>query len=246
MTRATVVVCAHNEENYIKDCLRSIVAQTRLADLVIVVADRCTDQTVAVAKQELVRTPSVVIEKSHSSWKNNISENLSLGLARAVGDAFVVVDADIIVPRNFLEALLPDLERFAVASALVRTDPSRGLLNRLVALWERTYEFTPLGDQPRGGARAISIKSLEKVGGFRDVYAWESDLDKRLRAAGFKVNLDRRVSVLHRRKMSVSHSVAYQIQAGKARKELHVPLVRTLLHSIVRLRPFVIIGYLGA
>jgi GT2 family glycosyltransferase len=89
------------------------------------------------------------------------------------------------------------------------------------------------------------MKPLRLVGGFKDVYAWESDLDARLRKAGFKVKLDRNVSVLHRRKMTVTRSVAYQLQAGRARKELHVSPLRTLLHSVVRLRPFVMVGYLN-
>lgn len=246
MTSASVIVCAHNEERYIGDCLRSIRAQSLCADLVVVVADRCTDQTVAIAKSQLRGTPSIVVEKNCAAWRNSISENLQLGLSKAVGDVLVVIDADIILPRDFLATLLSDLVDCAVVSAAVRTDPSEGLLNRLVSLWELTYAFTPLGEQPRGGARVISIPALNAVGRFRDVYAWESDLDSRLRKAGYKVRLDRRVHVLHRRRMTVSHSVAYQIQAGRARRELGVSPLRTLLHSLVRLRPFVIVGYFGS
>jgi glycosyltransferase involved in cell wall biosynthesis len=244
LKHSTVVVCAHNEQNYIKGCLRSILSQSSKPDFIIVVADRCTDQTVNVARQVLASTPSLIIEKQTASWKNSISENLQLGLSRAEGEAFVVVDADIILSKEFLETLVPQLEEYAVVSALVRTDPLMGTLNRLVALWELTYTLTPLGDQPRGGARAISIGALKTVGGFRDVYAWESDLDNRLRHAGFRVKLDRRVSVLHRRKMTLNKSISYQMRAGRARRELGVSSLRTLLHSIVRLRPFVMIGYL--
>ncbi|MBO0888383.1 glycosyltransferase family 2 protein [Candidatus Bathyarchaeota archaeon] len=245
MIPVTVLVCAHNEEAYIGDCLDSVTAQTQIPALVIVVADRCTDRTEEIARQKLSSVPSLILEKDRSSWQNNISENLQMGLEKAKGVALVVVDADMVIPQRFLEALLSGLDSLAAVSALVRTDPSRGLLNRLVAAWELTYRFTPLGEQPRGGARAIATKPLRLVGGFRDVYAWESDLDTRLRKAGFKVKLDRNVSVLHRRKMTVARSVAYQIQAGRARKELHVSLLRTLLHSIVRLRPFVVVGYLS-
>jgi glycosyltransferase involved in cell wall biosynthesis len=241
---ATVLVCAHNEEAYIGDCLGSIVRQTQPPSLVIVVADQCTDRTVAIARAQLSNLRSMVLEKSRMLWRNSISENLQLGLERATGDALVVVDADMILPSMFLEVLLSRLDSLGAVSALVRTDPSRGMLNRLVALWELSYAFTPLGEQPRGGARVISMRPLKAVGGFRDVYAWESDLDTRLRRVGFQVKLDRSVSVLHRRKMTLAHSVSYQMQAGRARKELHVSLLRTLLHSIVRLRPFVILGYL--
>jgi len=238
------LVCAHNEEGYIEDCLRSIVAQTHPPKLVVVVADRCTDHTVAIAEKEPETLRSEVIEKTRSSWKNSISENLQLGLKHMLGDALVMVDADMTLPSTFLEALLPELDGYAVVSALVRTDPSKGGLNRLVALWELTYRFAPLGEQPRGGARAISISALTALGGFRDVYAWESDLDNRLRKMGFKVKLDRRVTVLHRRRMTLARSMAYQVQAGIARRQLGISAMRTMLHAVGRLRPFVLYGYL--
>jgi glycosyltransferase involved in cell wall biosynthesis len=246
LTGATVVVCAHNEENYITECLRSIVGQSWPPELTIVVADRCIDRTVTIARQELKGTPSIILVKDRASWRNSISENLQLALGRATGDALAVIDADITIPRRFLETLMPQLQKYAVSSPIVRTDPSPSLLNRLVAMWELTYAFAPLGEQPRGGARVISIGALRAVGGFKDVYAWESDLDSRLRRAGFKVRLDRTVYALHRRKMTLARSVAYQMQAGRARKELGVSSVRTLMHSVVRLRPFVMAGYLSA
>ena len=148
-----------------------------------------------------------------------------------------------VIPADFLAKLLPELKEFAVVSAVARTDPSRGILNWLVSSWERTYRFTPMGTQPRGGARVISTKDLDGVGGFRDVYAWESDLDTRLRASGRKLKLDTSVEVLHRRRMTIRHSIFYQIQAGRARRDLGVSASRTLLHSLFRLRPFVIYGY---
>ncbi len=206
-------------------------------------ADTCTDGTVDIARGQLANVESLIIEKNQSSWKNSISENLQLALNKAVGDALVVVDADMTLPKDFLEVLLPQLNTYACISALVRTDPTCGMLNRLVATWEVTYRFSPLGQQPRGGARVISLKTLKAIGGFRDVYAWDSDLDARFRKSAFKIRLDRSVAVLHRRKMTLNRSIEYQIQAGKARRELGVSPLLTLLHSLSRLRPFVIYGY---
>lgn len=243
MTVATVVVCAHNEENYIEACLRSILRQTLPPGLVIFVADRCSDRTVEIGRQQLASAKSLIIEKNETFWNNSISENLQLALDKSVGTSFVVADADMLLPPNFLETLLPQLNNYASISGLVRTDPTQGFLNALVAAWEKTYLISPLGQQPRGGARAISLEALKKVNGFRDVYAWESDLDTRLKKLGLKVKLERKVAVLHRRKMTLRHSVSYQIQAGRARRELGISPVRTLLHSLVRLRPFVIYGY---
>ncbi len=237
------MVCAHNEEDYIASCLLGILRQTARPRLILLVADRCTDKTLAIAQAQLANTRSLIIEKNQNSWKNPISENLQLGLNKAIGYALVVVDADMVIPPIFLEKLLPQLSTYASVSALVRTDPHPSLLNKIMAAWEQSYRFSPLGEQPRGGARIISLSALKRIGGFRDVYAWDSDLDTRLRRSGFNVKLDRKIIVLHRRKMSLANSISYQMRAGEARRELGVSALRTLFHSVIRLRPFVIYGY---
>ena len=241
---STVVVCAHNEESHIEACLESIRHQTISPRLIVVVLDKCTDRTDILARTVLENSDSVVIEKDAQRWKNSISENLELARRKAVGAAFIVVDADIVVPVDFLERLLPQLDTLASVSALARTDPGQGFLNRIVSFWERSYKFAPVGLEPRGGARAILREALDEIGGFRDVIAWDTDVDNRLRKASYKVKLDTSLTVLHRRRMTFRRSFAYQVQAGRARKELGIPLGRTVLHSILRLRPFVFYGYL--
>jgi len=187
---------------------------------------------------------SLIIEKRKSLWKNSYAENLEIGRKNAVGEVLAIVDADILVPSLFLEKTSSSCPEWASVSALVRTDPSQGVLNRLVSFWERSYLFTPLGREARGGARSISIRALAKVEGFRDVIAPDTDLDIRLRKHGGKVKMDTSLVALHLRKMSLVRSVFYQIRAGEARRQLGVSPLRTLLHSIARLRPFVLYGYL--
>ncbi len=241
---ATVAICAHNEESYVEPCLRSVLGQTLRPSRIIFVADRCDDRTEDISRRLLPSNGTIIIVKQSGDWKNSISENLELARERAAGGAFVIVDADMVLPSSFLERLLPQLGEFASVSAVAKTDPGKGLLNKLVCVWEQTYRFAPLEEQPRGGCRAVSIKALNQVGGFRDVKAWDTDLDIRLRRAGYGVRLDRRVVVLHTRKMTLPGSISYQVRTGRARRELGIGPGRTLLHSLVRLRPFVLYGYL--
>ena len=88
------------------------------------------------------------------------------------------------------------------------------------------------------------MNALEDAGGFRDVIAPDTDLDIRLKRKGGRVKMDTSLVALHLRKMSLVRSMFYQISAGEARKQLGVSPLRTLLHSIVRLRPFVLYGYI--
>lgn len=238
----TVLVCAHNEESYIQKSLEGVLRQSIPPARIILVADRCSDRTVALSKTILPRN-SIVIEKRKSIWTNSYAENLEIGRKNAIGDVLAIVDADILVPPLFLEKSSASCAEWASVSALVRTDPSRGWMNQLVSFWERSYLFTPLGREARGGARSISMKALAEVGGFRDVIAPDTDLDIRFKKHGERTKMDTSLVALHLRKMSLVRSVLYQIKAGEARRQLGVSPIRTLLHSIVRLRPFVLYGY---
>ncbi len=241
----TVLICAHNEEFYIRKSLEGILRQSIPPTRIVLIADRCTDKTVAMSKSMLPRN-SIVIEKHKSLWKNSYAENLEIGRKNAVGEVLAIVDADILVPPLFLEKIFASCLDWASVSALVRTDSSKGLMNQLVSFWERSYLFTPLGQEARGGARGISMRALAEVGGFRDVIAPDTDLDIRLKQHREKVKMDTSLVALHLRKMSLVRSVFYQIRAGEARRQLGVSALRTLLHSVGRLRPFVLYGYIKA
>jgi glycosyltransferase involved in cell wall biosynthesis len=241
----TVLICAHNEETYIRKSLEGILLQSIPPVRIVLVADRCTDRTVAISKNMLPHG-SILIEKRKSLWKNSYAENLEIGRKNAIGEVLAIVDADILVPSLFLEKTSASCQEWASVSALIRTDPTQGLMNYLVSFWERSYLFTPLGQEPRGGARSISTRALEEVEGFRDVIAPDTDLDLRLKNHGQKVKMDTSLVALHMRKMSLARSLFYQVKAGEARWQLGVSPLRTLLHSIVRLRPFVLYGYLKA
>ncbi len=238
----TVLICAHNEESYIRKSIEGILRQSIAPARIILVADRCTDKTVTLSKNLLPKN-SIVIEKQASSWKNSYAENLEIGRKGGIGEVLAIVDADILVPPLFLERTSAFWPEWASVSALVRTDSSPGFMNRLVSIWERSYLLTPIGREARGGARMISMRALAKVGGFRDVIAPDTDLDIRFKQNGEKVKMDTSLIALHLRKMSLVRSVLYQIKAGEARRQLGVSPLRTLLHSIARLRPFVFYGY---
>jgi glycosyltransferase involved in cell wall biosynthesis len=240
---ATVVVCAHNEEAYIREALEGILKQSAPPVLIVLVADRCTDRTVQISRA-LLPKGSILVEKGRSLWKNSYAENLEIGRRNALGELLAIIDADILVPSFFLERLSTFYDGWASVSALVRTDPRRGWLNRIVSFWERSYALTPIGREARGGARMVSLKALGEIGGFQDVMAPDTDLDIRLRQHGLRVRIDTALVALHLRRMSLARSVPYQIRAGRARRELGVSILRTLAHSIVRLRPFVLYGYL--
>ncbi len=238
----SVITCAHNEERYVGKCLASVRRALRNFESEIVfVADRCTDNTVEIAKKYNVEK---LILKDWKDWENSYAEALQTGFLQSSGKYVSIVDADIVVPNDLFEKMLPMVRGDIVSvSAMVETFPST-LVNRLYYAWERTHDFTPLGKEPRGAARIILRKVLCEIGGFRDFPAPDTDLDVRIRKKGYRSVYSREVKVWHIREISLKKVVAGQLGSGVARYNLGVSFMRTLGHSIFRARPLVLYGWI--
>jgi cellulose synthase/poly-beta-1,6-N-acetylglucosamine synthase-like glycosyltransferase len=111
-SRIVVVVPAHDEEHYIGRTVRSFEAQTYPRELfeVLVVADNCTDDTAAAARdagaEVLVRNEPGLRGKGHAlQWAiERVLERPS------PPDALVVVDADSVADPDFLTVLVSRFE----------------------------------------------------------------------------------------------------------------------------------------
>ncbi len=148
-----------------------------------------------------------------------------------------------VIPSDFLERLLPQLDNTGLSVCCCTNGSKSGISQQDSFYLKKILEVR----SSRKGAERRSKSHLERSSRrgrrFQDVIAWDKDVDNRFRSAGYKVKLDTSVTALQRR-MTFRRSFAYRAQAGRARKELGVSLGRTILHSILRLRLFVLYGYL--
>jgi glycosyltransferase involved in cell wall biosynthesis len=236
----SVICCAHNEEEYVAKSLPTILnALKRVDGEVLLVADRCTDNTVKVAKSFGV----TVIEKKDKKWKNSYAEALQTGYNKAKGEYVSIIDADIAVPANlFVDLLALSTGNVASAAADVVTYPDT-FWNRVFYAWEKTYNLAPLGKEPHGAARLILMDALEKIGGFGDVAAPDTYLDICLAKHGYSSVATSMVKTYHLRHLSMKKMVNGQVTSGRARYSLGISLKRTLGHSILRVRPLILKGW---
>ena len=238
--KISVIVCAHNEEKYVDMCLPPVVkAVSRYPHQIVVVADRCTDKTVEKCRRYEVE----IVEKDYRKWRNSYAESLQLGLKHAEGDYIAIVDMDVVIPLEFFD-VLSSMVKGSVASVspIVVTYP-RGVLNRVISVWQKTYTLAPVG---RGtyGMRIVLKKALDEIGGFRDVLAVDTDVDLRLQRKGFQSIFTSSVEVCSMRKETWTSIVKKQIRAGQSRRMIKYGLLKTLGHAIFRLRPFVVVGWI--
>ncbi|HLE74762.1 MAG TPA: glycosyltransferase family 2 protein [Candidatus Bathyarchaeia archaeon] len=238
----SLIMPIHNEEEYLPESLKTLKNIENQFFEFIFILDRCTDNSGSIVMQWFPNAK--IIKKESSKWKNSLAENFQLGLEASKGNIICTQDADATAPPN-LGSLLDKLQGDVASVAptlLTRKDAS--FLNRLYYWWEKTRRFAPLGEEPRGAFRLIRRECLEQVGGFKDVIAQETQLDIELRNSGYRSIVVKDAVYYHLRKFSFRKAIRSQIQAGRMRRQLHMPFWRVLGHSVLRLRPFVVYGYL--
>ena len=96
--RISVIVCAHNEAQFVGPCLHSLLAQTRVPDEILVVNNASTDETGAVAQQ----IPNVrVVDEP----RKGLVVARETGRRASAGDLLVYLDADCRAPLRWLELI---------------------------------------------------------------------------------------------------------------------------------------------
>jgi glycosyltransferase involved in cell wall biosynthesis len=236
----SVICCAHNEEKYVdKSMPRLLKALAGFPYEIIFVADRCVDKTIEKAKKYSVR----LIEKNWKNWINSYAESLQTGYLNSRGKYIAIVDVDILIPSDLFKRLMPILKnRIASVDVRVVTYPDT-FWNKLMYAWEKTYSFTPAGRGHYGGVRIILREALDKIGGFRDVFSVDTDVDFRLAEAGYASLVVSTIKAYHIRHLSLRKAIRGQIRMGQGRYMVGYSFMRTLAHSVFRLRPLVVGGW---
>jgi glycosyltransferase involved in cell wall biosynthesis len=194
--KISVIVCAHNEAQYLPACLYSLLTQTRRPDEILVVNNASTDETRAVALQ----VPHVRVLDEPRKGLVIARES---GRRATSGDVLVYLDADCRAPLSWLSRIEARFESDRNLIAL--SGPYRfydwDWWGRLLI---RAYDFTlapatqllvkhvlRIGTVFYGGNFAVRRRALDWIGGFDtsiEFHGEDTNLGRRLFAVG-KVGL---------------------------------------------------------
>lgn len=99
----SIVVPAYNEHDTIEACILAAVRQTRPAHEILVVDNRSTDDTVAIARRLQRRYPEAGIRILSQHAEQGLVPTRNLGLDAATGDVLGRIDADTILEPDWVE-----------------------------------------------------------------------------------------------------------------------------------------------
>jgi glycosyltransferase involved in cell wall biosynthesis len=143
MERICVAMCTYQGGRYLEEQLGSIVAQTRLPDSMVIVDDRSTDSSVAIARAFAERAPfrvTVVENPENLGFIRNFERAIGL----ADGDLIVLADQDDVwYPPKLQELERVFADRPEVAAVFSDADLADGELHPLGERLSAAVDFSP-------------------------------------------------------------------------------------------------------
>lgn len=110
MTDISVIVPAYNSEQYLKNCLDSLVNQTKKEIEIIAVNDGSTDNTLKILKDYEKMYPTLI--KVISQNNQGLSTTRNMGIKHAVGKYVAFVDSDDEIEFDLLEKVWKKIEEY--------------------------------------------------------------------------------------------------------------------------------------
>lgn len=171
-----------------------------------------------------------MFEPREEALGQHLKRRVQVALATGFYTHIAIVDADVTVPDEFWHLC----DKYPNADIIGTTVVPSSKIHRV---WEKTYRFK-LKPRIRDCATIYSTEFLNRVG-WPDSETPGTALQQKAR-----ITIQSGVKVVHCQDLSLRHSVKIQIRDGRSRARHSYSFWLTLGHSIVRLRPLVLVGYL--
>lgn len=214
--RISVIIITRNTEEFMTDCLDSLVSQSRKPDELIIVDAESTDKTHKIVKKFAKENDFI---KLHVAALHK-GESRNYGVKQATGDIVAFVDADTIINSLWVEELLKafqDPKVHAVAGKEVRLGYHGFAGLKRVPLKHKGYDVT----YPSVNI-AYRKEVFEAVQGFDPWFKEAEDVDMNFRVvdAGYHLIYWEKAIVYHRVRSSFGGFMKQAFWYGFGRKEL--------------------------
>lgn len=104
----SVIISVYNRENYIEECLLSVLEQSHKDFEIVLVDDGSTDNTLAICEALAEKEPRIKIIKGEHK---GVSAARNLALDNAIGEYLFFLDSDDTIHPLLLEALVDGAEK---------------------------------------------------------------------------------------------------------------------------------------
>jgi len=225
----SIIIAVYQRKDELTELLSSLEKQTDKDFEVIVVDDGSPDSLENIVNQFKSKL------KIHYFFKENSgpAKSRNFGMEKAVGDYFIFLDSDTIVPENYIKIVRNALTKNYTDAYGGPDAADESFSNLQKAISFSMTSFLTTGGirggkkhvdkfQPRSFNMGISKKAFEKTGGFGNLRVGEDpDLSMTLWENGFETQLISEAFVYHKRRTSIKKFAHQVYQFGVARPILN-------------------------
>jgi len=187
--KITAYVPCHNNQSTVAQVLSALKRQTRPADELLFINERCTDQSPQIAAEHGFR----VLE---NPGKAGLASARNCALTHATGDILIGLDADVVVAENYLAELETQFLLAPEVTAIGgRLDEK--FTDTPADLWRAMHMPQHHGTKEQinpplltGATMACRVQPIKNLGGWNERYMTnfeDVDLCTRMRAAGLNL-----------------------------------------------------------
>jgi glycosyltransferase involved in cell wall biosynthesis len=221
----SVIIPVYNRPEELTELLNSLTLQT-YRDFEVIVIEDGSAKTSELAVQSFLDQISIVY-LSQPNQGQGFARNY--GMAQANGDFFVILDSDVILPKDYLSILsstipIRKLDAFGGPDAAA---PDFSVLQKAMDFAMTSFWTTggirgklkdPSKFQARGFNMGVSKIVFSKTGGFLDPNRGEDiEWSIRIKKAGFQLELVEKAFVYHKRKNTISSFAKQAFSFGRNR-----------------------------
>ncbi len=226
----SIVIPAHNEAAYLKDCLDSFVEQTHVPDEVIVVDDNSSDNTFEIASNftqqyDWIKVVKRISVDEHIPGKK-VVDTFNFGLQHASNyDLIGKFDADIILPPDYFETLM---NRFQANWKL-------GMCSGLLFIQKDSdWVYENIADKThiRGPIKLYHKACFNKIGGLRPGVGWDTVDTLLAKYHGFETQTVPELKVKHLRPTGHGYSSKNHQAKGTALYKMRYGIVLTKVAAL--------------
>ncbi|WP_158974343.1 glycosyltransferase family 2 protein [Cellulophaga sp. L1A9] len=227
-----VVIPAHNEQDFLKGTLRSLVTQKLLPKKVIIVNDNSTDSTEAIIDTFSSEYPFITKLNTLSSTEHMPGSKVINAFTKGLHlldddyDFIVKLDADLILPSNY----------FSEIATVFKTNNTAGVVGGFV------YEKNKLGEwqlnhpmhkkHVRGAFKAYSKACFKAIGGLKNAMGWDTVDELLAQYHGFDIITLEGLNVKHLRPTGNAYNKKAKQLQGKAMYRMHYGFIITCIASL--------------
>lgn len=228
----SLVIAAHNEEDFIIDCLNSVFSQTILPKEVVVVNDNSTDHTEKLLKEFQSNYPELKVLHHSSSSEHmpgsKVIAAFNYGLAEIdldTIDLIVKLDADLILPSTYFEEVIncfqSDDQIGIVGGFAYEQDKSGN--------WKLNHPMNK--EHVRGAFKTYRKELFRAMGGLRVAMGWDTADELLAQYHGYKIKTLDHLKVKHLRPLGKAYNKKAKLLQGKAMYGLRYGFTLSLIAS---------------